>query len=321
MIHSPVLKKEVLECLAPKPGENFIDCTLGQGGHALAILEKVSPGGKVLGIDADKRQIENCSAAGGNCSKLKIENYKERLILVNDSYVNLKKIVEKYNFYPVNGILLDLGMSSWHLEESGRGFTFLKDEPLDMRYEAEIQDPLDEKSASGRAVSEIQNRLTAERIVNEWTELDIRKILEEYGEERFSKKIVKEIVRTRTIRPIKTTVQLAEIIKRAVPRRYLHQKIHFATRVFQALRIAVNDELNNLKKTLPQAKDILAPGGRMAVISFHSLEDRIVKNFLKEEKQFLTILTGKPVTPTEEEIKNNSRSRSAKMRAAQKLKI
>jgi len=192
-------------------------------------------------------------------------------------------------------------MSSWHLEESGRGFSFLKNEPLDMRYSP-------------------QNPLTAEKIVNYWSKSEMEKILREYGEERFAKKIAEKIIEARQSKPIKTTSQLVEIIKKAVLSRYRHQKIHFATRTFQALRITVNDELNNLEKALPQTLEILKPGGRLVVISFHSLEDRIVKNFYRDSSpEKLKILTKKPIRPTPEEIKINPRSRSAKLRAAIKL--
>ena len=263
----------------------------------MAILEKIRPEGKILGID-------------WNPDTLKNPRYGNRIILVCDNFSNLKNIVEKLNFKPVSGILLDLGISSWHLQESKKGFSFQRNEPLDMRYNAEAQD------------------LTAEIIVNEWPETEIEKILKEYGEERFAGGIAKEITRTRKVKPIKNTFDLTEIIKRATPAWYQHKKIHFATRVFQALRIAVNDELDNLKKVLPQTIDILEKEGRLVIISFHSLEDRIAKSFLRENSKFLKenskkghfkILTKKPVRPTEEEIKINPRARSARLRAAQFL--
>ena len=297
-MHIPVLQNEVLKYLDPKPNQNFIDATIGEGGHSAAILEKNAPKGKVLGIELDPELYEKLQAA-----KLKVKNekLKNRLILVNDSFVNLKEIVKRERFLAVSGILFDLGMSSWHLEESGRGFSFLKNEPLDMRYSP-------------------QNPLTAEKIVNYWSKPEMEKILEEYGEERFAKKIAEEIIEARQSKPIKTTSQLVEIIKKAVLSRYRHQKIHFATRTFQALRITVNDELNNLEKALPQTLEILKPGGRLVVISFHSLEDRIVKNFYRDSSpEKLKILTKKPIRPTPEEIKINPRARSAKLRAAIKL--
>ena len=238
-----------------------------------------------MGIDRDFELLKNIKR-------------RKRLILVCDNFSNLKEIVKKNKFTKVHGILFDLGMSSWHLDESGRGFSFQKREPLDMRYNS-------------------QAHLTAERIVNYWSKFDIEKILKEYGEEKFAHQIAKRIIEERKLRSIKNTLQLVEIIKKAVPKRYLYGKLHPATRTFQALRITVNDELNNLERALPQAQELLKTGGRMIVISFHSLEDRIIKNFFKSES--LKILTKKPVTPSIKEIKINPRSRSAKLRAALKI--
>jgi len=296
MNHVPVLQKEVIQYLDPKTNENFIDCTVGGGGHALAILERNVPKGKVLGIDADPETIKNLQSGISN------KEFKKRLILVSDNFANLKEIVRRERFTKVLGILFDLGMSSWQLESSGRGFSFLKQEPLDMRY-----DP--------------KGPLTAEKIVNFWSESEIEKTLREYGEEKFAGTIAREIVRERNVRPIKSTSQLVNIIRRAVPSGYLHQKIHFATRTFQALRIAVNDELNNLEKALPQSLEILNRRGRIAVISFHSLEDRIVKNFFKQKvrENVLQALNKKPITPSREEVRINPRSRSAKLRTAIKI--
>ncbi len=329
-MHIPVLQKEVIEYLDPKPNENFIDCTLGEAGHTLALLEKNKPDGKVLGIEIDPQLYEILKASeiknlprtepkvlvrGQKSPKQSLRDatgqakIKNRLILVNDSYTNLKEIVKKYKFEPISGILFDLGMSSWHLEKSGRGFSFLRNELLDMRYHNNTFFHGREKMCNG---------LTAEEIVNNWPKEEIEKILREYGEEKFDQRIAKKIIETRRIKPIKTTFQLVEMIRRATPSWYHHQKINFATRTFQALRIAVNDELNNLKMALPQALEILKPEGRLAVISFHSLEDRIVKNFFKENKPRLKILTKKPIFPSNEEIKVNPCSRSAKLRVAAK---
>jgi len=291
-MHITVLQKEVIEYLRPKPNENFIDTTFGEGGHSLAILERNKPEGKVLGIELDPILYQ------------KLEERKvERLVLVNDSYTNLKEIVEKYNFKPVQGILFDLGMSSWHLEKSGRGFSFQKDEALDMRYGPQ------------------QNPLTAQEILNRWPEKEIERILGEYGEERFARRIAREIIGARKKNPIRRTGQLVEIIKRAIPKKYQRQKIHPATRTFQALRIAVNDELANLEKALPQALEVLGKEGRIVIISYHSLEDRIVKNFFKEnaKKGLWQILTKKPIIPTAEELQKNPRARSAKLRAIIKI--
>lgn len=292
MVHIPVLQKEVLEYLNPEPNENFIDCTVGGGGHSLAIAERVLPKGKVLGIDWDPEIIK---ALESKIKKLKI---RSQLILICDNFSNLKKIVKKYNFQP-DGILFDLGFSSQHLE-SRKGFSFQKNEVLDMRYNPETE-------------------LTAEKIVNEFSQAEVTKILKEHGEERFAKRIASKLIEER---PIKDTSQLVEVIRKATPSWYHHQKKHFATKTFQALRIKVNDELESIKKVLPQALEILKPSGKIAIISFHSLEDRIVKNFLKDKAKegSLKILTKKPIIPTKKEIEVNPRSRSAKLRVIQKIK-
>jgi 16S rRNA (cytosine1402-N4)-methyltransferase len=296
MIHIPVLQKEVIRYLNPKPGENFIDATIGGGGHTAAILEKNGPNGKVLGIDRDPEILK--------CLRPDLKHFEQqgRLILDNNNFVNLKKISEKCNFKRVNGILFDLGMCKWHLEGSGRGFSFQKDEPLDMRYDFE------------------KSCLTAQKIINEWSEEKIERILREYGEERFAKRIARKIAEMREVKPIKTTFQLKDIILRAIPQKFRRGKIHCATRIFQALRIAVNQELENLKIVLPQALEILEPGAKIVLISFHSGEDRIVKNFFREKsrQRVIEILTKKPIKPTLEEIKINPCSRSAKLRAIQK---
>jgi len=310
MIHQPVLLREVIEYLDPKPGENFVDCTIGGGGHTAAILERNKPNGRVLGIEIDLELYKKLQAAETKNQKPKTKN---RLILVCDSFVNLKKIVEEYNFKPVNGILLDLGLSSWHLEESGRGFTFRKNEPLIMRYGS----PHKSERLSPTFVGTPEN-LTAGQIVNNWPEEELVRIFRDYGQERFARTIAYRIVRERAIKPIKTTFELVALIKRSVPPKYRYGRIHFATRIFQALRIAVNSELENLEKVLPQAMEILEKEDRLVVISFHSLEDRIVKNFLRAQakEERLKILTKKPVTPSETEVFKNPRSRSAKLRAA-----
>jgi len=291
MIHISVLKKEVIEYLNPGFNENFVDCTAGGGGHTAAILERNGPIGKVLGIELDPTLYQQLKQTIGD---------SDRLVLVNDSYANLKEIVEEWRFKPIQGILFDLGMSSWHLEKSKKGFSFLRNEPLDMRYNS-------------------RNSLTAEEIVNQWQESEIEKILREYGEESFAKRISGEIIRMRKIKPIKNTFQLKEIIERSIPRKYHSRKINPATKTFQALRIAVNDELGNLRKGLTQSLEVLDAGGRLVVISFHSLEDRIVKRFFRENIPHLEILTKKPVIPSEAETEINHRSRSAKLRAAIKI--
>ncbi len=295
MIHTAVLKKEVLQYLDPKQNENFVDCTVGEGGHAEEILVKNGPGGKVLGIDLDPQQI--------TASQWLHVQFKDRIVLVNDSYANLTEIIERKKFGQVNGILLDLGMSSAQLAKANKGFSFQVDQGLDMRYNDET------------------NYLTAEKIVNEWPKERIEEILKNYSEEKFAKKIAQNIVEQRKLGRIKSTFQLIEVIKDATPSAYWRGKIHYATRTFQALRIAVNDELENVRRILPQAISILAPEGRLTVISFHSLEDRIVKNFLfgESKKGAIKILTKKPITAGRDELGKNPRARSAKLRAAIKL--
>jgi len=292
-MHIPVLLKEVIEYLNPQPNENFIDATIGEGGHTKAILEKNGPAGKILGIEADPilyQKVKNI-----------IQNTK-RFILVNDSYANIEKIVREKQFQPVDGVLFDLGMCSWQIDESKRGFSYLKDEPLDMRFSP-------------------KNILTAAEIVNFWKIEDLEKILRNYGEEKYAKRIALAIKETRRKKRIVGTQQLVEILKKALPKNYDDYRLHPAVRTFQALRIAVNNELENLKIGLTLAFKILAPQGKIIVISFHSLEDRIVKNFFRDniKQNTLKILTKKPITSSQEEIKNNIRSHSAKLRAAIKL--
>jgi 16S rRNA (cytosine1402-N4)-methyltransferase len=304
--HTPVLLNEVIEFLNPRPNQNFIDCTLGAGGHTAEILKRTAPNGKVLGIDLDGRAIEIAKKNIGS----------ERLMAVNDSYKNLEKIVLQNNFSDISGILVDLGYSSMEITDSEKGFSFQIDAPLDMRYGNE--------------------GVTAAEIIAKSRESELEKIFRDYGEERFAKKIAHKICVRRETNPIRTTSELVEIIAEAVPKKFQHGRIHFATKIFQALRIAVNDELGNLEAVLPQAVKILNPGGRIAVISFHSLEDRIVKNFFRREaagcicpkefpvcncghKAILKILNKKPLVPSEEEAKINPRSRSAKLRVAERL--
>ena len=293
-MHKSVLPKEVIEYLNPKSGENFIDCTLGQGGHAFSILDLTGPSGRVLGIDWDKESLDRFCAQHPDPSS-------QRLILAHGNYFRIKEIAAEFDFKPVNGVLMDIGLSSWHFEESSRGFGFSKDEELDMRYDTGTAD-------------------SAKDLINRLPQQDLERILRDYGEEKFARSIAGRIAMSRKIRPIRTTMELVEAVKKGVPTRYHSRKPHFTTRTFQALRIAVNHELDNLEKALPLAYEILAPGGRLVVISFHSLEDRIVKNRFRELKanEGAIILTKKPITPQEEEINSNPRSRSAKLRAIMK---
>ncbi|MFH0819754.1 MAG: 16S rRNA (cytosine(1402)-N(4))-methyltransferase RsmH [bacterium] len=294
--HQSVLIKEITELLNPKSKDNFIDCTTGGGGHILALLEKTEPKGKVLGLDLDKRALE------ATRKRVAEAGFSDRLILVEDNFANLKKIVENYKFQPVNGIILDLGLSLAQLADEERGFSFKSHGRLDMRF--------------GRT------KLTAYEIVNSWSKDELAEIFANYGEEPQAKKIAELIVEKRKKSPFNSAYDLANLILK-VKYYSRRKKIHPATKVFQALRIAVNEELANLEKVLPQAVEILAPGGRLAVISFHSLEDRIIKNFFRakarSEKPAIKLINKKVIKPSYMEIKENPRARSAKLRVAEKI--
>lgn len=294
MAHIPVLMDEVIKYLDPQPGQNFIDCTLGDGGHSAELLRRTAPKGKVLGFDLDSEAIK--------VVRKNLEEFGSRLLARSESYTNLAKAVAEENFV-ADGVLADFGFSSPQLEERNRGFSFQRDEPLDMSY-------------VGRG-----EHITAAEILNTWNKDDLIRMLSEYGEERMAERIARAIVTARHEKHIISTVQLVNIIGKAVPKNYEHGRIHPATRTFQALRIAVNDELGSVNAVLPQALDVLKSGGRMAFISFHSLEDRIVKSFMKEMERAgrIKILTTKPVVASEFEIKKNPRARSAKLRVAQKI--
>jgi len=287
-VHKPVLLKEVMEALEPKPGETVLDATIDGGGHAIPIVKKIYPKGILVGIDQDVELLE----------RLKSE---KNIILLNGNFRDLDKLFEKEKIKSINKALFDLGISSWHLESSGRGFSFQKNEPLDMRYSPESE--------------------TAANLINKFSEKELTDILKKYGEERFAGSIVRKICETRKKNPIKTTFELIEIISQAVPDWYKRRRLHFATKTFQALRIAVNDELESLKEGMDKAWRFLEPGGRIAVISFHSLEDRIVKNFFREKALAGEgrILTKKPILPSREELRVNPRARSAKLRAGEKI--
>ena len=282
--HKTVLKNEAVDLLEVDSNQNFIDCTAGEGGHSREILKRNKPNGKVLAFEWDHKMYERL-----------IEEDIDRLELINKSYVFLSEVVKEAGFNPVSGVLLDLGMSTWHIKESGKGFTFQEDEPLDMRYNTE-------------------SLLTAKEVVNHWKEDNLKKIIADYSDERYAKDIAREIVRSR---PLETTKDLVEAVKRAVPGDYEKGRIHPATRTFQAIRIVVNAELNNLREVLPQAFDVLEPGGRIVVISFHYLEDEEVEKFFDETEGLEVVKT---VTPSDREITENPSSRSAILRVAKKNK-
>jgi len=303
--HLPVLLDETLAILEPRSGGRYIDATLGGGGHAEAILEASSPDGQLLGLDADPRAIARV--------KQRLARFGPRSILVHANFRHLAVTARAHGFDEVDGILFDLGVSSYHFDEADQGFSFRKEGPLDMRL-----DPTSGPSAAD--------------IVNTLDEKELADMLYRYGEERRSRRIARAIV---AHRPIITTTQLADIVVRAVGRRP-GARIHPATRTFQALRIHVNDELGALEAALPQAVSLLKSGGVLIIITFHSLEDRIVKHFLRQEsrdcicpptapictcghKAQLELIHRKGITPSPDEIARNPRSRSARLRAARKL--
>lgn len=290
--HVPVLLDEVLSYLAPKPGDDVVDATLGGGGHASALLEAIAPNGRLLGIEWDARTLEE--------TRKSLERYGSRAMLVHGSYRDLEKFARACAVPVASAVLFDLGYSSFQIDDPGYGFSFRFEGPLDMRYDA-------------------SGDVTASDVVNGWPQEDLSRILREYGEERAAGRIAAAIVRAREKGPIVSTGQLAAIVASAVPERTRHgkPKIHPATQAFQAIRIAVNDELGNIREALPQAVRLLRPGGTIAVISFHSLEDRIVKRFF-EASSDLEVLTPKPVMAGEKELESNPRARSAKLRVARK---
>lgn len=297
-MHIPVLQKELIECLAPQKNENFVDATINGGGHARLILRKNGPKGMILGIDWTQELIDKLR------KETLQEGFKDRIMLVCDNFAHLIDIVHENNFGPIHGIVMDLGFSSWHLEKSGHGFSFLLNEPLDMRFND-------------------KNDLDAWTIINRWSEEEIAAMIRDYGQERFWRKIATNIVAERQLAPIETTKDLVEVIEKSVPEWYRKSRhLHPATKTFQALRITVNHELSNLSQVLPQIMEVLAPGGRMVIISFHELEDRIVKQFLKtnEQEGMVDLITKRPIKPSEEEISQNRRARSARLRAARKIK-
>ena len=291
--HEPVLCDEVMTALGPHPGGTYVDGTVGAAGHAKSVLELSSPDGRLLGIDLDKEALELAEQV--------LSVYGSRVTLSCASYSRLGDVARTCGFAPADGVLLDLGLSSMQLASAERGFSFRSDGPLDMRFD--------------RA-----SEVTAGDLVNTWREDELADILYRFGEERLSRRIARAIVEAR---PLHTTAELAAVVARAVGRR---GRIHPATKTFQALRIAVNGELEVLEQGLAQAADLLAPGGRLAVIAFHSLEDRIVKRYFQERSRksgdqtrpLFDLVTRHPIRPTWTEQERNPRSRSAKLRVVER---
>ena len=302
--HRSVLYKEIIHALQPVSGGRYVDGTLGAGGHARGIMEASAPDGQLLGLDVDPQALA--------IARKTLAPYEHRIHLAQASYASLSDQLARLGWDAVDGVVLDLGASSMQFDTSERGFSFLQDAPLDMRFGPHVEQ-------------------TAADVVNKSSERELADLIYRYGEERDSRRIARAIVQAR---PLHTTRELAAVIEAVSPRR--GDRLHPATRTFQALRIAVNEELASLESVLPQAVAALRPGGSLAVISFHSLEDRIVKDFLRdqgrdlinppyeqiyevERRATLKEVNRKPITPSDDEIKNNPRARSAKLRIAQKL--
>jgi len=290
--HVPVLFNETIELLSPQQGETFFDGTLGGGGHASRICDMLGDTGRLLACDKDANAITVVTE--------RLAQYPCEKHIIKGNFRDIDTMCAKERVSSLDGIIFDLGFSSMQIEDSGRGFSFLRDEPLVMT----LTDNPDAET------------LTAATIVNEWAEESIADIVYGYGEERYARRIARGIVEARLHKPIATTTQLVEIIKHSVPKGYATGKTHPATRTFQALRITVNDELGAVEEGIHKGLALLVPGGRMAVISFHSLEDRIVKRIFKEvvEDDTFELLTKKPIVPTDEELRENTRARSAKLR-------
>lgn len=272
-------------------GGIYMDGTLGLGGHTREILERSAPAGRVVAFEWDEQAIE--------ASRKNIAQYESRLTIIRRNFAEIEVGLAEAGYAEVNGILIDVGLSSLQLDIGERGFSFQKDEPLDMRMDQ-------------------RREKTAETILETASEKELADIFFYYGEEKQSRRIAARVVEERRQGGVKTSGQLAELVARAIPRRFHPPKIHVATRVFQALRIAVNEELSNLSVILDKAADHLSAGGRFCVISFHSLEDRIVKKKFAANDRF-TVLTKKPITPSDQEVNANRRSRSARLRVAERL--
>ena len=302
--HKSVLLKETVEGLNIKPDGIYVDGTLGGGGHAYEVCRRLENKGKIVGIDQDAAAIE---AAGR-----RLKDFGEKVTIVRSNYCNMKSELQKLGVNKVDGIILDLGVSSYQLDTAERGFSYREDAPLDMRMDT-------------------RQKMTARDIVNDYTEADLYRVIRDYGEDKFAKNIAKHIVQARAVKPVETTAELSEIIRASIPMKFQKKSGHPAKRTFQAIRIELNRELDVLRDSLDDMIDLLNPGGRLCIITFHSLEDRIVKSAFRKNENPCTcppdfpvcvcgkkskgsIITKKPILPSEEELEYNSRSKSAKLR-------
>jgi len=292
--HVPVLRREVLEYLDIRRGDCIVDCTLGLGGHALGILERIGAQGKLIAIDCDRQSLE--------CARARLSAYAPQIEFVHENFRQLDNILKTLRIESVDGILFDLGVSGFQLDNPKRGFSFQNDGPLDMRLNQE-------------------SMISAYDLINSLSEKELCSLLKNYGEERYAKAIAKGIISKRAVHPIESSQELKELILQSVPAFYRKQKIHPATRTFQAVRIAVNQELESLGLALEKSRLSLKPSGRICVISFHSLEDRIVKNSLRLAVQSgqMKWVVKKPLIPQPEEIQANPRARSARLRVAERI--
>ena len=302
--HKSVLLNETIDGLNIKPDGIYVDGTLGGGGHAYEVCRRLGEKGSIVGIDQDAAAIEAASA--------RLKDFGEKVTIVRSNYCDMKSKLHELGIDKVDGIVLDLGVSSYQLDTAERGFSYREDAPLDMRMDT-------------------RQKMTARDIVNDYTEADLYRVIRDYGEDKFAKNIAKHIVQARAVKPVETTAELAEIIRASIPMKFQKKAGHPAKRTFQAIRIELNRELDVLRDSLDDMIDLLNPGGRLCIITFHSLEDRIVKSAFRKNENPCTcppdfpvcvcgkkskgsIITKKPILPSEEELEYNSRSKSAKLR-------
>ena len=302
--HKSVLLNETIDGLNIKPDGIYVDGTLGGGGHAYEVCRRLGEKGSIIGIDQDAAAIEAASA--------RLKDFGEKVTIVRSNYCDMKSKLHELGIDKVDGIVLDLGVSSYQLDTAERGFSYREDAPLDMRMDT-------------------RQKMTARDIVNDYTEADLYRVIRDYGEDKFAKNIAKHIVQARAVKPVETTAELSEIIRASIPMKFQKKSGHPAKRTFQAIRIELNRELDVLRDSLDDMIDLLNPGGRLCIITFHSLEDRIVKSAFRKNENPCTcppdfpvcvcgkkskgsIITKKPILPSEEELEYNSRSKSAKLR-------